>query len=280
MRKYFALCLLIGVLATTGKPCAVMADESFGRLFPVTSEFFMAIGYKVWLTGWQSYTPSYVPQGGANYTSYYESAPASMPSLSMKYKGFFMSASTLSADDFDFPAYTDMVSLNGAGNTSTLIETKYKVSRDEMDINIGYYVHPSVGFTIGYKEITQEFKGMTKSVAGLPLIYNNAPSKTLYDGVTFGVVGNAAIGHGITLYGNGVAGVLSMKFEPASTDDYSAMYEAAELGVALKPSNFPMSFTFGYKYQLINNKTDNTDYEKMIGLDVTKGFIFGVNVIF
>ena len=114
-------------------------------------------------------------------------------------------------------------------------------------------------------------------IASIP---TNFSSKTKYDGFTFGIIGAAPIGGGFSLYGNGVLGFLDEEFEPAGAHDTNAIYEAAELGIAFKPQSAPLSFSVGYKVQIIDNKTDDPNFSDQNVIDLTRGFILGLNLIF
>lgn len=257
------------------------ASAGFDRVFPITSDFFMTVGYKLWLANWQTGNFTFASQEGANSASYGEQAAASIPSVSLKYKRVFLSASALSTGDYDFPVYTDMISLTGGGGASTLLEHRTTASRDEMDANLGVYVTPSLAFSVGYKGITQDFRMRERSLSGVATVPQDIQSKTKYSGPTLGVLVGAPLGAGFSAYGNFVGGILNMKFEPAGTEDEpDAVYEGAEIGLAYKAKNTPFSFTLGYKYQVIDNTTNDDNFKDQNVIDLTRGFIFGLNIFF
>ncbi len=258
------------------------ASAGFDRVFPVTSDFFMTVGYKLWLANWQTGNFTFTSQEGSNSASYGEQAAASIPSVSLKYKRVFLSASMLSTGDYDFPVYTDMISLTGGGGASTLLEHRTTASRDEVDANLGVSVNPSLAFSVGYKGITQDFRMKTRSLSGVATVPQDDQSKTKYSGPTLGVLVGAPLGAGFSAYGNFVGGILSMKFEPSSgtEDEPDAVYEGAEIGLAYKAKNTPFSFTLGYKYQVIDNTTNDKNFKDQRVIDLTRGFIFGLNIFF
>jgi hypothetical protein len=265
-------------LAMLAGPSSARAD--FDRVFPLGSDFLMTAGVKLWAASWQTGNFSFTSQEGSNSASYGAAAAAAIPSISFKMKNVFLSASALSSGEFDFPAQTDMISLSGAGGTATLLETDSKATRDEVDANLGVYVTPGLAFSVGYKGITQEFTVKNRSLSGPATIPTTTVGKTKYAGPTFGMLVGAPLGGGFTAYGNFVGGILSQEFEPSvpGPAEPDSFYEGAELGVVFKAKNTPLSFTVGYKYQVIDNTTNDKAFKDQNVIDLTRGFIFGLNL--
>ena len=278
MKKVIAASVFCGIVFLGFGSRPALAQEETVRL---TKDLFMSVGYKLWISGWQSGTQTFPSQQGKNTQAFTATAAASMPSFSLKYKKFFVSTGFLFTPDYDFFKYTDRLSLGTGATTASDFEFTYTGSRKETDFNAGFYVHPAIALTIGYKGVTQDYNLKIRSVDGaLVPTSPNSDSKTKYNGVTFGIVGSAPIGGGFSLYGNGVGGFMSVDYEPASSSNNSAVYEASELGLAYKAKNLPLSFSFGYKYQVINNKTDDPNFKDQNVIDLTRGYVLGFNFIF
>ena len=263
--------LVVLSLLLVGSAIPARANEAsvFGN-----PDLVMSLGYKMWLNSWQTWDAG---RGGANFVSFSEPGVGNMIPMALKYKNFFTSLNFMFTGDYLFPIYTDVTS---AGVTQTVHE---RASHDEIDWNVGYYVVPSqLGFTLGLKDVNQHWNTAINNGA-----FSATNTNWHWIGPTFGITGAAGIGHGLSLFGNGVGGFMTETHdgEPAGQSD-TATYESMEMGLAWKPQTLPMNVTFGYKYQRINTKLDiantaaNAPYADLRGIDVTSGYTLGINAFF
>lgn len=236
------------------------------------SDFHASIGYKAWLNQWQT---SYIGATGTHIlsmTSDYEFT--SIPVLGLRYKDFFLSGSYYMETKFDFPDVSYEVTDPSVG---TIIETlSASAKRSEWDASFGYYVHPSIAVSVGYKRIAQEYTDRYSS-PGIIYTPSEFTSKTTYKGPTLGILVNAPIGSGVGIYGNLAYGPLKGKFEGESSS-FNAPYVLAESGLNYKFEKAPLLINLGYRYQSLDSKPK--DMGGQIGPDVTKGMVFGLSYIF
>lgn len=282
--------IVLGLMALSIGRESGWAEEGEGK------DFYFTVGSKLWINSWFTFVPAGpVSQTGANVQSFGDRAVAVLPSVSLKYKSFFVSGSYLTTPSYTFPSFTDRFSLDvgatGGGGASD-IQFDYSAKRTEADVNLGFYVVPQLGFTVGYKGVRQRYN-LTETILNGNLVFGGkdkifvAPeSTTKYDGVTFGMTGAAPIGAGFNIYGNGVGGFMSVKYDPppANNEKDTATYEAGELGIAWRAPKL-VSISVGYKFQIINtnfSRSTNPNFNGLIvnGLDVTKGVILGLNFFF
>ena len=270
------LALILGMSFAASK---VFADD-----MKIGNDLSLNLGYKLWVNSWQTTTSPFPAQGGNHFTAITKSGFGSIPNVSLKYKSMFVSGSYLASGNYAFQPYTEVIAtpqINGVavGRLNTVNVT---ASRTEADVNLGYMFIPQLGVTVGYKNVTQKFTFVSTS-PGLTFSGNGIPSYTYMNGVTFGVVGGAPIGGGFSLYGNGVGGFMSVSYSPALANNDTASYAASELGLAWHTPHVPLSFSLGYKYQIIATKpsaANNSTLSTQVGQDVTQGYILGMNLNF
>lgn len=235
----------------------------------------LILGYKLWANEWHTVTPSF----GGGYDSIATQGVLHIPSLSLKYKNWLFSGSEAISGKYPFPMYSDR---NLAGGQTA---ENVQASRHETDLNVGYYVIPQLAVTVGYKNVEQHYD-VTSTIKGG--FNGTSTSKTHYNGVTFGVAGSAPIGHGWALYGSGVGGIMDVTYTPSSVAHDFANYVGSELGFAWKTPDVPLSFTIGYKYQIINTHV-NVDNDQVgpgkgihnqTGVDMTQGWVLGTSYFF
>lgn len=233
----------------------------------------LVFGYKAWINSWQTGTTVYIPQAGANIQSY-TSDPviASIPSVSLKYENFYISSGYMISPTYTFKTYSDTINIS---STPYTVNYENTATRTELDVNIGYYVHPSVSLAIGYKEVKQNYHSKQY---GTGLVTDISDSTTTISGITFGITGGATIGGGFNMYANLAYSPMKAKYSGGGEED-NAPYISSEFGFGYRAgSNFTLSL--GYKYQAIDTINNESGYGGQIGPDVTKGFIFGANYIF
>lgn len=231
----------------------------------------LVLGYNLWLNQWTTAIPH---SAGANNANRAENVSitqggnaASNFTMTLRVKRFFTSLGYLTTPNYAFPRYIDATANN----------YDWVASRQEVDWNFGFMFVPQIGATMGYKGVTQKFGGKVNATT-------IATSKTYYNGVTFGILGSAPVGKGVSLYGNGAGGFMSVKYDPApnttTARNDTATYESAELGIAWKAPNAPLSAKFGYKFQKISTRLDEPNFRNQRAIDLTTGYILGLNLIF
>jgi hypothetical protein len=151
---------------------------------------------------------------------------------SIRYKNFFVSASHFF--DTNYSVKTQLTGLS------------VDLSRNESDVNVGYYVLPSLSVSVGYKEL--KFGG------GL--------GDAKYAGPVVGVSGYGSIGSGFGLYGSFAYG--DMTFTSTADVPNEAKkhtYLNSEAGLAYsfdfrERAGFlsAITLTLGYRYQNIESK--------------------------
>lgn len=221
--------LIAGVLCSAG---IVQAQES---------DLSVSVGVKAWHTQWDTF--GYYPDGDdvpkedqvlTQVPS--ESKLVLVPLLSVRYRDFVGSLSV-------YPATN-----HSAG------------TRKEFDVNLGYYVLPSVAITLGYKKLEQSSSGFRYVLAG----------------AVAGVNGTAPLGGNFSMYGT--YALSRMKTTGSSDADFDSDYRLSELGVAytLPTPSVAKALTFavGYRSQVITSK--EAAYSGQDGRDLTQGLTFGV----
>lgn len=253
--------LLAAVFAFSAAPARA------GETILGNKDLNLTLGYNMWLNSWTTW----IDENPTNFVSVTKGGSvASNLSAALRYKRVFTTMGVLITPDYKFPRYQDR---SAAG---ALLNRDVTASRSEFDWNLGFMFIPQLGATVGYKGITQKFNISTNG--GAP-----SSSRTLFNGVTAGIVGSAAIGRGFSMYGNGAGGIMGVKFENAGTAinrNDTAYYEAAEIGLAWKAQTMPLSGRFGYKFQKIATQLKVAGYEEQRGIDLTSGYILGMNLIF
>lgn len=263
--------LLAAALVVPAIP-ARAAETVFGN-----KDFNLSLGYNLWLNQWTTAIPhsgntSANSVRAENVSITQGGNAASNFTMALRIKRFFTTLGFLVTPDYAFPRYIDKNSLSG-----TTINYDWVASRQEVDWNFGFMFVPQIGATMGYKGVTQKFGGKANNTT-------ITTSKTYYNGVTFGILGSAPVGKGVSLYGNGAGGFMSVKYDPApnttTARNDTATYESAELGIAWKAPNAPLSAKFGYKFQKISTRLDEPNFRNQRAIDLTTGYILGLNLIF
>jgi len=274
-----------------------------GSTVQVTNDLHFTVGYRLWLNYWQTSVAKVplsivdpdndagCPNGQCPITQQGDGptinqfAAASIPSVGVRYKDFFASASVMISPDYHFPTASELVSSsdpNGFFLHEFRINHHITGSRNEVDVNLGYYVHPWIALTMGYKGVFQKFKDKASTFD----VSSNQPGDTItqkskpqYNGGTLGVAANVPIPEagwipaGFSLYGNGGGGVMG------SNDFRVAFYGTIDAGLAYKPTQLPLLFTTGFKLQIINSLTHSDATQNHI-IDYTRGMILGMHFVF
>jgi hypothetical protein len=272
MRKAYIGILVLLTLLVMGLAGAAFAADT-EETTKVGKDVYFTLGYKVWYNTWQTPFNSYAPTGGANImTITSESVAAPIISASLKISNFLIAGSFMDTPDYKFPDYEDVLATGPTYSTPFNVY-RTTASRKEHDINIGYYVAPTLALTVGYKEVKQTYNDID-IVTGA----TNFSAWTKYSGPIVGITGGGSIGGGFAFYGNLSYGFLKGEFE-GDPQKFDATYSSTELGIAYRPVSF-LSLLVGYKYQTIDSKLKDPAFNNQVALDVTKGFIFGANLTF
>jgi len=269
MKRIIVVAAILSFMFLTSGKTLVFADEAGGS----GKDLLLTVGVKAWYNEWTSSTTTYVPQAGANVQSFTSDPElALIPTVSLKYKKFLISGGYMLGTDYAWPGTTDTIEDDGTPYTR---EDKSKAEREELDINVGYSVHPNITLTVGYKQVKQDY---TTETGGVGLISQTFKSETKYTGQTIGIMGSAPIAERWGIYANLAYGFMEAEYEGVDQKD-DATYISSELGFAYVPvSGFVVSF--GYKYQVIDTEIAAAGFGDQRGIDVTKGIILGANFIF
>jgi len=274
MRKAFStICILLTLLVTVFTATAFAADTE--ETTTLGKDIYFTLGYKTWFNTWQTPFNTYPPEGGANIMTLTSgSVAASIFSASLKVSDFLIAGSFMTTPDYTFPDTEDVLVAGPTPTTTTapFYQFKTSASRKESDINVGYYITPGMAVTIGMKNVKQTYNDLNADGS----IFSS--SWTKYTGPIVGITGGGALGAGFAFYGNLSYGFLKGEFE-GDAQKFNATYSSTELGIAYRPVSF-LSFLVGYKYQTIDTKITDPAFNNQIALDVTKGFLLGVNLTF
>lgn len=246
-------------------PMSARADDNSVQ---VGKDLYMSAGMKLWINTWQT---NLTGNSGKDWTQLTaDPVVGIVPNLSLKYKQLLIAGSFMATGDYQFPHQTFK---NG---TAVRNELDVKGNRQEIDLNVGFYVVPQVALTMGYKGITEKFK-VTSSLTGY------SENSVYLNGVTFGITGSAPIGNGFSVYGSGAGGPMFVTYTPASSYTDTALYEASELGFAWHAPRAPLTATLGYKFQLIQTSISSQNSVNFSGLprtEVTRGLMLGLSYLF
>ena len=276
---YIAILMLLMLLATCFAGFAQAADTE--ETTKIGKDIYFTLGYKMWYHSWQTVSGSQTASatnpldGGKNHMTYTSDfIPASIFSTSLKASNFLIAGSIMTTPDYTFPVRTDMLASGATPTPAPLGQYTYRLSgsRKEYDVNLGYYLSPSIALTVGMKNIKQTYNSLR---ADGSIFYTG---ETDYNGPIVGITGGGSLGHNFAFYGNLSYGFLNGTYKSTNTK-FDATFNSTELGIAYRPISY-LSFLVGYKYQTIDNKEPNDSVYKDVGLDVTKGFILGANLTF
>jgi hypothetical protein len=205
-----------------------LAAEGTGEGFSVT------VGTKVWVNEWSSwYTPTI--GGQAEVVPIDSSTKVSLiPVVSLRFRDFYASFSTL---------------LNTSYTLSGQALNSIDASRKEFDANLGYYVLPGLGVSLGFKSLSQGFGG----------------ADYRWTGPTIGATLTAPIQGGFAGYGAVGIGFFKMSLPAADVNssvngDLNANYAIGEIGLAYGAAGIPTiavtstAFTLGYRLQAVRTK--------------------------
>ena len=273
-------------LAKPGEPTRLALAEGPGQQSTVASgpDWSLSVGYKMWLNTWQQGFVSIPKLGtGVNIRVADAFALGSIPNAVLRYKDFFISSSAMFTPEYDFKSQSVTGQVAGIPFTTRL---KTRGSRVDTDVTLGYYIHPSIALLTGYKGVYQHLD--TESSIPFPSALNPGKHVQLnYHGITFG----ASIGvpipaagwlpSGFALYATGAGGPMWFNSNNSKiVKDITAIYGTIDAGITYRTPALPLSFSLGYKYQLISNKLHDPGFSGQSGNDTTSGAILGINYTF
>src|SRR5260370_39905210 len=147
--------------------------------------FSVPVGTRGWVNEWSSWsTPT--TGGQAAVVPIDSSTKVSLiPVVSLRFRDFYASFSTL---------------LNTSYTLSGQAQNSIDASRKEFDANVGYYVLPGLGVSLGFKSLSQTFGG----------------ANYRWSGPTIGASVTAPIREGIAAYGALGVGFFTMARPPAA----------------------------------------------------------------
>ncbi|MBI4378586.1 MAG: hypothetical protein HY578_05750 [Nitrospinae bacterium] len=260
--------LAVGILfAVTGFIAISVSSVS------ASDGFNVSLGVKGWANQWEtSFFFNDSSFAGKNIKVTTDSKFVAIPVLAVKYGNVFISGSYYAKTNFTFNKFNYRATYSTVGTITETLESS--ADRSEWDANIGYYIHPSVALSVGYKNITQDYT-QTVSSPGITYSQPTTTSTTEIRGPTVGIIANKSIGSGFGLYGNISYGWLKAKYTGVSTEDNSS-YTLTDTGFNYMFGSIPLLINLGYRYQAMY--TDASPGLK--APDITTGFVLGANLVF
>ncbi len=177
-----------------------LAAEGTGEGFSVT------VGTKVWVNEWSSWSTPTIGGQAAVVPIDSSTKVSLIPVVSLRFRDFYASFSTL---------------LNTSYTLSGQAQNSIDASRKEFDANVGYYVLPGVGVSLGFKSLSQTL-GVGFFTMDLPAGDPNSPVNSgLNANYAIGEIGLAYATAGIaTIAVTSTAFTLGYRFQSVATKDY------------------------------------------------------------
>jgi hypothetical protein len=239
--------------------------------------FHLTLGVKFWANYWETGFPTDDPNTGNHVIMSSNESPkvAVIPSLSMRWGRFVVSAGYFAKTEYEFQEFSDFVNTTCCGGA--VVRQATKAEREEVDINIGWFVHPQVAVTLGYKQVDQTY---TSTFTSPGLVFPAPqPSTTKNKAWTIGVLGSGPIGGGFAVYGNLAVGPMEAEFTDDSGEKPKGYYHSTEFGFAYGFGG-GSAITLGYKVQVIDLEFGENSSLPQRGRDTTNGFIAGLSFTF
>ncbi len=242
----------------------------------------VSLGLKVWANDWSTFVVNDDAANGTSITGFTSDSPtaAFLPTITFKYKNFFLNAGAFTSGTYKFPDSSQSFNLACCGNK--VVTTSQSAKRDEFDINLGWFFHPRLAATIGYKEVKQKY---TTTFSAPGVVFPASPeSTTTYKIPTIGLLGNAPLGDDsrLFIYGIGAWGPsISVTYDQCSScNTPSGWYGTAETGLGYAFSRNILG-TLGFKTQTIHQTTkSNFGRPDQVADDTTYGLIGGITFTF
>src|SRR6266478_3102105 len=147
-----------------------LAAEGTGEGFSVT------VGTKVWVNEWSSWSNPTIGGQAAVVPIDSSTKVSLIPVVSLRFRDFYASFSTL---------------LNTSYTLSGQAQNSIDASRKEFDANVGYYVLPGVGVSVGFKSLSQTFGASNYRWRG-PTIGASATAPIRGGTAAYGALGESA----------------------------------------------------------------------------------------
>jgi hypothetical protein len=252
-KKIMMVCLAGASLLSAG--LAYADDEP-----APTKNLHVTISAKAWNESWSTWqylntNPANPPVGTTISSS--DNKIAGIVGVTVRYRDFFVSGNYAPPTEFNFA---------DTGETN---------KRSEGDLNFGYYLHPQIGVSLGYKQVKLDY-GATGT------------SLWTHKFITLGINAAARMGESrFFMYENGAFSLTGSTsttqdaaFTSAGLSKGTPTYRSLESGLGLSVTR-GLILTMGYKFQQVelpytwsgNGVTENTR-------DTTNGFIFGMAYTF
>lgn len=220
-----------------------------------TKNWHVTVSGKAWNESWSTW--QYINTNPANGVvgttiNSADNTFALIGGVTARFKDFFVSGNYAPQTNFNFK---DISQTN---------------KRSEGDLNVGYYLHPQVGISLGYKQVK--------------LAYGTTETPWTHKFLTLGLNSSARIGESkFFMYENGALSLTGSTsttrdaaFQASGLSKGTPTYRSLEAGLGFTATQ-NMIVTAGYKFQQVelpytwsgNGVTVNTR-------DTTTGFIFGV----
>jgi hypothetical protein len=243
-KKIMMTCLAGASMLSAG---LVYADDE-----PVpTKNLHVTISAKAWNESWSTWNNvyGYGAPGPGTMINTSDTTLAAIGGVTVRYKNLFVSGNYAPPTTFNFA------------------DIAQKDKRSEGDLNIGYYLHPQVGISLGYKQVKLDYGGTGAYVwthkfitLGLNASARVGESRFfMYENAAFSLTGNTSV---------------TFTTVPRGTPTYRSL----EAGLGISATQH-LIVSAGYKFQQIElpltfpGITENTR-------DTTNGFIFGMAYTF
>jgi len=307
MKKAFVIATIIPICIGLGNSAIgeESQQQSLGKevspLFDLQSHdknFAAVIGVKSWFNQWDLPIEVLPNQQIVSYNS--ETETTWIPVLSFKYKNLFVSGSFFPKKDYSFDEQAIELPINlfdGIPDELGKISVPISISgeRSEWDINLGYYLFPTLAVTAGYKRIKRQFSmhipdnffpsfnqdGQVEATQDANQLKDGDffEQETKTDGLMLSIASVVPLQDQFGLYGSFAYGWLKTKGGEESID---SKYKLGELGLLYShrfermPALNAASAYLGYRFQFLND-----DFSVGNGAtDSTEGFVLGVNIVF
>jgi hypothetical protein len=255
----------------------VPGQQPADKTVQLADDLHFTIGFRTWFNSWTSPGKIFAPGFGA--LDYTNDGIGYIPTAGLRYKDFFISASGFFANDYS----ADLLNVGPPLFLPASFDQHSK--RKEVDVNAGYYIHPWIALSAGYKHIGMDFtvSGIPSSVLNPQYSYNGP---TLGAAVSIPIPEGGLLPSGLTVYGNGAGGYLWTHGNTGGSSSISnhAFYSVLEGGLAYKFARLPIALTGGYKFQALNMIYKDSGTSRALSgrnsqTDVMRGPILGISYI-
>ena len=272
---------ILGRTQTSSEPtrlalAQIPGQQPTDKTVQLADDLHLTVGFRSWFNSWTSPGKFFIGGVALETTS---DGIGYIPTLGVRYKDFFVSASGF----FNNTYSADLLNVGPPIFLPALFDQHAK--RKEADVNVGYYIHPWIALSAGYKHISMDFtvSGIPSSALSAQYSYNGP---TLGAAVSIPIPEGGLLPSGLTVYGNGAGGYLwthGNTQNGASLVSNHAFYSVLEGGLAYKFASLPVALTGGYKFQALNMHYKPGQSQSLAGrnsqTDVMRGPIVGVSYI-